>query len=368
MHKWKSALNNIQRLLIDDKKKNKIVGLCTYATLCAVSLVMTVLNILTDKGALTLSTAVFFALCGINILLSLRSPRGVRISMVLFSIEVVALFTFFLISGNPEGFSAIWICMLPSLGMVFLGRERGSLLCLAMFLIMAFLLWTGVGQSLLMYDYTGSFRMRFPVLFASFYVLAMFLESLRQFSYREMIRLQSLYKDLSAKDPLTQLYNRQGMYSLLQSFPEYADAKKLSVVMFDIDFFKKINDTYGHNAGDAVLRELAQILDKSVDEPVCRWGGEEFLIVYADDRVTRHDLDALRERISAHSFFYEETEIRLTVSIGVCESEHSTPEQLEHLIEVADAALYQAKNSGRNRLILLQHEVREQDGNPSKDA
>lgn len=351
MKQIKEFVNKLGKMLLNEEINKRIVGISTYVILGTVALFMTVLNIVTQKGMLTAATAIFAGLCLLDLIIVLRFKKGVQLSAILFTAEIAALFVFFLISGNPEGFSAIWICLLPSGGMVFYGRKKGSLICGGMLAILIVLLWTPWGQSLLQYDYTATFRMRFPVLFIAFYLTAFFLESLQERSYREVDRLRKLYEDLSAHDPLTKALNRQGMYSELETRAEFQQFSKIGAVMLDIDFFKSVNDIYGHVAGDFVLKEFARLMGESLDAVICRWGGEEFVAIYVEDRVKPEDLERLRVRIENHVFLFEGTQIRATASMGVSESAGLSVREIDRLIENADVYLYEAKNTGRNKIV-----------------
>jgi len=123
-----------------------------------------------------------------------------------------------------------------------------------------------------------------------------------------------------------------------------------SVVLFDIDWFKKINDTYGHPAGDTVLRELAQLLRANlrVTEIPCRWGGEEFLVLCPE--VHQEEAKALGNRLCSlvenHQFAIG---TRVTISAGV--TEFNGTEKANELIKRVDENLYTAKHEGRNRVI-----------------
>ena len=127
--------------------------------------------------------------------------------------------------------------------------------------------------------------------------------------------------------------------------------------MLDIDFFKKINDTYGHDAGDEVLVALAKILRDKHDENegfhVSRWGGEEFLVFYERHQKSREDVieefDALRQKIQDTVIQYNNSTINITVTIGLAFYEKG--ETINSLIKVADKNLYEGKNAGRNRVV-----------------
>ena len=341
--------------LTDEIREKKPFSIGTYMVLGIVAVVMTVLNIITDKGILTWCTGVFALLCAVNILLTFINRKAAEVAKVFFAAEVVLMFTFFLVTGNPEGFSAIWICMLPSLGMFFFDRYRGSAICAAMFLILIFFLWTPYGNGLLIRfgneNYTETFRMRFPILFIAFHVLAFFLETLRANAYKEMRRLQDYYQDLSVRDQLTGMFNRQGMYSALENEEKFKAPKVVGITIFDIDHFKEVNDTYGHNVGDSVLRDFAEIIKSETNALVCRWGGEEFVSIAVDGEVQYGIIDKVKEKVEAHEFSAGDKKFRLTVSAGVMVTEDFDIKAIDAFIDKADKALYVAKNTGRNRIV-----------------
>jgi diguanylate cyclase (GGDEF)-like protein len=131
----------------------------------------------------------------------------------------------------------------------------------------------------------------------------------------------------------------------------------LSLMMIDIDHFKKLNDTYGHLAGDMVLREIAKLLKEGVRETdtVARFGGEEFVIVMPDTRLdgAAHKAEILVKRTEAAEFPGHDTAIHVTISIGVAAYASGSPQDLIH---AADLALYQAKRSGRNAVVVSRPE------------
>lgn len=170
--------------------------------------------------------------------------------------------------------------------------------------------------------------------------------------------LQQALKEQSIRDPMTKLYNRR---YLEETFSReisrmQRSGKNLSVLIMDIDHFKKVNDTYGHDAGDAVLTAFARVLSqKSRKEDIaCRMGGEEFVLVLTDapGELAVERAEDIREAASILSIKHGGRTIGVTVSIGVSiyPTHGETPEDL---IKNADKALYQAKNGGRNRVVVF---------------
>lgn len=166
---------------------------------------------------------------------------------------------------------------------------------------------------------------------------------------KDYVKLAKKYKSLSETDPLTRVCNRLKFLDLLSIQISAAEryGHSLSVVMLDIDHFKKVNDTYGHDAGDSVLREITEIIAHNLRGPdtLARWGGEEFMILAPET-----DLDGavdvaerVRSAVEKNSF----TEVgRITSSFGC--AQYNSSLDIDSLLINADTALYEAKEDGRN--------------------
>ncbi len=165
---------------------------------------------------------------------------------------------------------------------------------------------------------------------------------------RLVISSEKKLSEMAHIDRLTGLFNRHYMMETLADTDPSGTSKIL--VMADIDHFKKINDTYGHNAGDEVLKSFSDILREDCKGSVIsRWGGEEFLILMdAEDGIARK-LDALREHDENSETAFDGNIIRTTVTIGMA---YRRPgESIDDWIQHADKNLYSGKNSGRNRVV-----------------
>jgi diguanylate cyclase (GGDEF)-like protein/PAS domain S-box-containing protein len=171
------------------------------------------------------------------------------------------------------------------------------------------------------------------------------------------IRLREALRTQSIKDPLTGLYNRRYLTEMLDREIRRAvrAEQPLGVLMIDLDHFKKFNDTYGHDAGDTVLRETALVLSKSIriEDMVCRYGGEEFVIILptADLNAARGRAERIRAKMRQLAVLHQGQSLgMITISVGVAALPlHGTdPKQL---LEAADAALYRAKREGRDRVV-----------------
>jgi diguanylate cyclase (GGDEF)-like protein len=172
------------------------------------------------------------------------------------------------------------------------------------------------------------------------------------------LKLRETLRQQSVRDPLTGLYNRRFLEEALDREIARLERKTLplSLLMIDVDHFKSFNDTFGHEAGDAVLRDLGGILQRYVrgGDIACRFGGEEFTVVLpeADLDTARQRAEILREAARELRLVHDGKSLgAVTLSVGVaCFPEHGR--RREHLLQAADAALYAAKDAGRNQVVV----------------
>lgn len=170
----------------------------------------------------------------------------------------------------------------------------------------------------------------------------------------EMLELVESVQNIANRDYLTGLYNRRFFFD--EGSSTYNDAKKngtsLLVAMLDIDNFKKVNDDYGHDNGDMVLKDVAtQLRAYFPDNLVARFGGEEFAILIAGDDLQsiRGRLEAFRQHVEHNVLHCGQQNIAFTVSIGCC---HELLDNLDMMLKMADQNLYRAKHSGRNIIVM----------------
>mgnify|MGYP000468818443 CR=1 FL=1 len=163
---------------------------------------------------------------------------------------------------------------------------------------------------------------------------------------------------LAYYDELTGVLNRRaGNASFMVEVERCVRSdQNLSVALVDIDYFKKINDSYGHQTGDVVLKEFANVLRKTIRpyDIVCRYGGEEFMLIAEvnNEREAQQLFERIRQAVSALEIKTGQISIKITASFGVYIVTPSTQLSLHHMLKHADAALYQAKGEGRNRVII----------------
>ncbi len=183
-----------------------------------------------------------------------------------------------------------------------------------------------------------------------------------KFTYHDELdeNFQQQMFDAALRDGLTKAFNKSYFITQLQT--EFAFALRhgtaLSLIMFDVDHFKPVNDNYGHLAGDAVLIKLAELTAASLrsEDIFARYGGEEFAVICRGINSQQAGMlaERLRKVVNSTPFFYDGRNIAISISLGVASVLEIGARNHEELIAAADAALYDAKNAGRNRVMIAQ--------------
>ncbi len=341
----------ISELLINDKKFRSVIFAGLNVLLALVSFGMTIVNIFTKEYVLMWSTLVFAVLCFANVFIE-RTKFPKLLLNLIFGAEVLALFSFFIVTGNPDGFSVLWIALVPCFALFIYGNKTGSIFCGIVFILLIAFFWLP-GKQLLLYEYNPTFMLRFPLFYIAIYVISLFIELFRAETKRRMIESENRYKHLCRHDVLTMLYNRLGFFEAIDNIIIDEKDRNYAAMMIDIDDFKKINDNYGHSFGDQVLKDVADILRSHVCENTrfCRWGGEEFLVVTNCNHCPEEKAEAIRKAVEEAVYELDGKAAKLTVSIGVCVSETKNKDVLNDMIKEADRLLYVAKSQGKNLVI-----------------
>ena len=173
---------------------------------------------------------------------------------------------------------------------------------------------------------------------------------------REIVNLEEKNKQLSVdahEDVLTTLLNRRGFLPLIEPMIKVTSSEEFCVAFIDIDDFKVINDSYGHEAGDEVLRHITTLMRKEMhDCDICRWGGEEIVILMKgyDMETAKERLEALRKSIETipTAFFNKQIFVTITIGLEKYSKKYKTPEEI---IMAADKRMYYGKQHGKNMLI-----------------
>jgi len=271
-------------------------------------------------------------------------------AVIIFSLYTLMIYLVY--SGGVENTGPLWIFLVSPVALFIRGLKQG-LVETSIFLSIVFLIMFVPGEFFSNESYIPEFRIRLMLSFLTVTFLSACYEYSREQSQRYTLELNKQYEKLAHYDQLTTLANRRGALKKLEieqpSMIRQRDS--LSVIVCDVDHFKKINDRYGHNAGDAVLVQLAQIFKQLIrgQDMIARWGGEEFLFILP--HTSAEDAAIVAQKIHGalrnETILYQETKIPVTVSMGI---EIMQPDQtIDEVINAADNYLYQAKREGRNQ-------------------
>ena len=183
-----------------------------------------------------------------------------------------------------------------------------------------------------------------------------------KFTYHDNLDeiFQKQMYESALRDGLTKAFNKKYFTDRLESELTFAirHVSALSLVMFDIDHFKKVNDTYGHQAGDHVLSSISTLLTSALraEDVFARYGGEEFAVICRGTDLVQAQIvgERLRKAVEKHNFVFEGTQIPVTISVGIAGLPDPEVKDAPDLVSRADKALYQSKHGGRNRVTIHQ--------------
>jgi diguanylate cyclase (GGDEF)-like protein len=279
--------------------------------------------------------------------------NNVKLSSAIVLYSLYILMFFLVYTGGVEHTGPLWIYIVAPVSVFIHGLKRG-LVDIALFVAIISTIMFMPTDILVHAVYSTEFKLRLLYSFLTVTFLSALYEYSREQSYQHALELSDKYQKLAHLDPLTQLSNRRDAMRILKEEQARLNRRKepLSIILCDVDYFKKINDQYGHNAGDAVLKELAEIFTKNVREQDCvaRWGGEEFLFILPQTIAESANVFAekIQETLQNHLVNYENVKINVRISMGI--EQFKKGQTIDDVIHNADKYLYQAKNSGRNQI------------------
>lgn len=301
--------------------------------------------------------AIVLAACVINAgnYIFLKKTGRYRTSSYVIVALMTSLCIYLLCTGGSGNTGPLWFFVLPILIFYILGLYRGRIVISLLFLFVLFLLYVPENP-LLFTTYPLAFTHRFAGSLFSVCVLAYAYEYTRKEGEKELLALSEKLDTLSRKDELTGLSNRRDIVEKLKNEKNRFERNNqpFSVLVIDIDHFKQVNDSHGHNCGDYVLQQVASTFVNHTQkrDGVARWGGEEFLIILSETTLeqAKKIAERLRKEIESLETSYENSIIKITISIGV--TLYEADQSITDFINYADQLLYNAKESGRNRVIV----------------
>lgn len=256
--------------------------------------------------------------------------------------------------GAQDGGSLLWFLLLPPMLMFCVGLRLGTVLFLCFYLFLLLVTLTPLDR-LLTYDLSWPFRWRFLASVFGIFIFSWLAEYTRSQTRRALVQAVQMLEHNSLTDPLTSLGNRRDFqnYFMVNQAQLQRSNRMFSIAMVDLDFFKAINDTFGHTMGDQVLCHISSLLAAYLraSDRIFRWGGEEFVILLPDTSAAdaRTIMERLRHEVEISPFITKDGRlINMTISIGLHSGTLSG--SVDKHIAAADEKLYLAKRSGRNQI------------------
>tara|TARA_B100000965_G_scaffold405626_2_gene440458 strand:+ start:16619 stop:17749 length:1131 start_codon:yes stop_codon:yes gene_type:complete len=304
-------------------------------------------------GIVLLSSSALFGLCKALLLHSKVLYNHVLAPFILV-VSLAGLMLYLVITGGVANTGPLWIYVLPPVAMFFAGVVYGVITVAVFITLCSYILFAADGWFVVAH-YTTEFKLRLLYSFATVTFLSAFYEHSRQTSFNIVKDLSDKFEKQAQQDILTRLPNRRG----IQQFIEFESArarrqkKPLTLILCDIDRFKRVNDQYGHDGGDVVLKHVSDLFKASIREQdgVARWGGEEFLFVLPDTEESNAVVlaEKVRETLATSPVDIQQKKVVITASFGVAQIDFE--QGLDKALTLADKALYKAKEKGRNKVL-----------------
>ncbi|MFT6284296.1 MAG: diguanylate cyclase (GGDEF)-like protein [Arenicella sp.] len=289
------------------------------------------------------------------ILRSKRIANPYKFSANLVTISLMLLMIYLVFSGGVNGTGPLWIYIVPPVALFFGGMRKGTR-NIGLFVLVISVLMFYPNDEWLGTSYTFEFKSRLIYSFLTVSCLFAFYEYVRQNSFIRIQEMSQKFERQAMRDSLSGLLNRRGMREKLQNEFERSQRykNKLTVMMCDIDNFKAVNDQYGHDKGDEIIKGLGGIFKSGLrkQDSLARWGGEEYLFLLPE---TNGDqgmqlAEMLRSKIEKVQYTQHNKMFSITVSIGL--HQIVATDSINQAITKADTNLYKAKELGRNRCII----------------
>ena len=301
--------------------------------LSATSIGMTIMNIKREfylMAAITASLAALLLLCAY--LSGIRKKE--LLSSVIAAAAILFIFSYFAVSGQNEGFAILWILLVPLFSTSIFEMRIGIGLSFY-FLLFSFILFYTPLNGHIADCYTDSFIERFPVLYLCTFLVSIFLFLQKEF-YSRSLQIKS------NMDELTGTYNRRYFTNFIMHAP-LPETENTCVMLIDVNGLKEVNDTYGHDAGDELIRAVPQCCHEviSSDFTLCRLGGDEFVLIM---QIPEDDIATLTDDIKRAGLNWQGTHSQsCQLSIGWASSDSYPEYAVDELYRAADARMYQDK-------------------------
>ncbi len=350
-------LNTWDEICLDDNARLRTNSIVFYFAIATIGIIMAIVN---HDSISTFVYASGVVLATMSLLFAVLQMRDRRFSVVLSAIYfcyILVLSTGFILTSGEQDFSLMWLMIFPYVAWLVFNEVMALLFSALLLAITLVLLFFPIEGVFFRIAYESDFKHNFVAIMCFVFVSALLSDLIRMKTRQKLLAITAKLRKRAYEDSLTGIGNRHDFEQFLENGDAQC-AEEVYYAVVDIDYFKLINDSWGHATGDEVLKAIGDVLRNSIRDcdKVFRWGGDEFLIVL--DRMPAGHfekyLNRIRENVEEMQYTPDDTvRISLTASIGGTRGRRNEPSG--GCIRRADECLYEAKRKGRNRVVVYEN-------------
>ena len=367
--KFKQFFNKATDGLLNDDFRQSFLVAVLSAILAVISAVAAVTHFLKDPQklfAILMTAAFVFAV--LILLLTIFVNKYHLLWRRLFMVLIILYFGYLCYDGGPDGFLHLWILLIPAFSFITFGLKEGFVTAVPVFLTMVAFFWWPLADlrkyaaQQVAFDMVDNqvatlsvnMRLRITMLYFVSMFLGYFAELVRHVAAKRLRSFTESFKYASMHDSLTGLANQNYLAKFLDETYQNRNLNTtLGCLFVDVDYFKNVNDTYGHLFGNVVLMRIGELLSQQEGAFVCRWGGDEFVVCMTD--VKEEKLMEMGEKIRASvsaCTFKDYPKFHITVSVGAVVLPVDETFNFDHVLDLADYANRMAKSNGKDNVSL----------------
>ena len=367
--KFKQFFNKATDGLLNDDFRQSFLVAVLSAILAVISAVAAVTHFLKDPQKLfAILMTVAFVFAVLIFLLTVFVNKYHLLWRRLFMGLIILYFGYLCYDGGPDGFLHLWILLIPAFSFITFGLKEGFVTAVPVFLTMVAFFWWPLADfrkyaaqqaAFDMVDnqvatFSVNMRLRITMLYFVSMFLGYFAELVRHVAAKRLRSFTENFKYASMHDSLTGLANQNYLAKFLDETYQNRNLNTtLGCLFVDVDYFKNVNDTYGHLFGNVVLMRIGELLSQQEGAFVCRWGGDEFVVCMTD--VKEEKLMEMGEKIRASvsaCTFKDYPKFHITVSVGAVVLPVDETFNFDHVLDLADYANRMAKSNGKDNVSL----------------
>ena len=355
--------------LLNDSFRQSFLVMVLSGMLAIIIGISAVTHLISDEEKLFgIISMVSFAIAVAIFLLTLFVNKYRAVWRRIFMAAIILFFGYLCYDGGPDGFLHIWILLIPAFSFITFGLGEGFVTAVPVFLVMIAFFWWPLADfrkyaaEQAAFDtidqqvatFSTNFRLRITLLYIVCVFLGFFAELVRSVAAKRLRSYTENFKYASMHDSLTGLANQNYLAKYLDDIYANKDENTtLGCLFVDVDSFKNVNDKYGHLFGNVVLIKIGEILSQEKEAFVCRWGGDEYVVCFANisEDVLMRIGEKYRASISACRF-KDYPKFHITVSVGAVVIAVDENFNFDHVLDLADFANRTAKNNGKDNVSL----------------